>query len=184
MVLVPGIDKTSHFLWGALEPAELYSKKLQFSPAERAATIAALEAIYAYTDRLIGAVLEGFGPNDLVMIVSDHGFEAREMVQHNTTGGHDSEAAVDGVIFVRGPGIPERSLIRGMSVNGVTPTVLAWLGLPVARNMDGRAAPFLDVELREPVASYDNAPIQRAPTEPAGVEDGIIEQLDALGYIE
>ena len=27
-------------------------------------------------------------------------------------------------------------------------------------------------------------PRRRAPVEPAGVEDGIIEQLDALGYIE
>ena len=184
MVFQPGIDKTSHFLWGAFEPAELYSETLQFSEVEREANIAAMEATYAYTDRLIGAVLEGFGPNDLVMVVSDHGFEAREMLKHNTTGGHDTEAAVDGVIFARGPGVPKASSIRGMSVNDVTPTVLAWLGLPVARDMDGRPAPFLELPAREPVASYDTTPIERMGEGSSPAEPALLERLRALGYLE
>jgi hypothetical protein len=90
----------------------------------------------------------------------------------------------DGLIFVRGRGIPKGSLIRDMSVNDVTPTILAWLGIAAAQDMDGHPAAFVGVEPPAPVASYDTLPIKRASAEPAGVEEGIIEQLDALGYID
>ncbi len=48
-----------------------------------------------------------------------------------------------------------------MTVNDVTPTILTWLGLPLARDIDGRPAPFLDLPTREPVATYDTTPIER-----------------------
>ena len=58
---------------------------------------------YEYADRLIGLLADRFGPDDLVVVVSDHGFEAGPTSGNNMlTGKHESLAALDGVIFARG----------------------------------------------------------------------------------
>ncbi len=102
------------------------------------------------------------------------------------TGTHDSEKAIDGVIFVRGPGIPAGETVKDMSVRDVTPTILAWLGLPLGEDMDGRPAPFLTpVRAQpEPIASHDTVEIERVPSAPSGAEEQIVEQLRELGYLE
>ena len=67
----------------------------------------------------------------------------------------------------------------------MTPTVLAWLGLPLGRDMDGRVAPFLERETAVPgfVDTYDTQPIERLDGgERAGAV--ILEQLRSLGYFE
>ena len=61
--------------------------------------------------------------------------------------------------------------------------MLAWLGLPLARDMDGHPAPFLDFEAVASVATY-NAPIQRVDHSSEEVDEAIIEQLRGLGYVE
>jgi hypothetical protein len=71
-------------------------------------------------------------------------------------------------------------------VNDVTPTILAWLGLPVARDMDGQPASFLAVD-RDSVATiptYDTRPIERLGGAPSGAEAMLLEQLRSLGYLE
>ncbi len=71
-----------------------------------------------------------------------------------------------------------------VTVYDVTPTILTWLGLPLARDMDGRSAPFLDLPAREPVATYDTTPIERIGAQDSAAEGAILERLRALGYIE
>ncbi len=184
MVFLPGIDRVSHVLWGAIEPAEAYEKPPRFEGGQREHTRWALERYYEYTDALIGLLAARYGPDALVMVVSDHGFEASRGLGF-LTGGHNSPQSIDGVVFASGPGIgvPERG--RRTSVNDVTPTILTWLGLPVARNMDGRPASFLLDARVEYVASYDGNPIERLdPVVPSGAEDEILDQLRALGYLE
>ncbi len=102
------------------------------------------------------------------------------------TGTHESEKAIEGVIFVRGPGIPAGEMVKDMGVRDVTPTILAWLGLPLAEDMDGRPAPFLTPARTqpEPIASYDTVEIERVRSGPSGAEEQIVEQLRELGYIE
>jgi len=51
MVLLPGIDRVSHRLWGALRPE--YPRNL-FTPEQRETSVAALRRYYEYTDALIG----------------------------------------------------------------------------------------------------------------------------------
>ncbi|MDB4433187.1 alkaline phosphatase family protein [bacterium] len=183
MVLLTGIDRVSHALWGNLEPADLYPEMLRPSPSERAAGVAALRRYYEYTDALIGALLERYGPDDLVMVVSDHGFEAGIQLD-NLTGVHVSEKALDGVIFARGSGIPRGGSSGDASVYDIAPTILAWMGLPVGMDMDGKVAAFIGMSTVERVATHDTGPIERISTEPSGVNDALIEQLRALGYVE
>jgi predicted AlkP superfamily phosphohydrolase/phosphomutase len=183
MLLLPGIDRVSHMLWGGLEPAERYPRHLQPSPAERAALVAALEAYYVYTDALVGALAARFGSDDLVIVLSDHGFEAG-VGYGFLTGVHQSEAAAEGVLFARGPGIPAGRPAGPVAIEAVTPTVLAWLGLPLAADMDGEPAPFLAVPRSGTVPTYDTEPVERLAPAPSGGEGAIVEQLRDLGYVE
>jgi len=187
MVFLPGIDRVSHVVWAAVEPADAYEHPLPFTPETKRATADALREYYRYTDALVGRLAQRFGPDDLVMVVSDHGFEAATGLGF-LTGGHHSARAIDGVLFARGPdvGAPGTEANRRLSVNDVAPTLLAWLGLPVGADMDGRPAPFLRGRAAdwETVASHDGLEVEHAAAEPSGAEDAILEQLEALGYLE
>jgi predicted AlkP superfamily phosphohydrolase/phosphomutase len=183
MVLLPGIDRVSHFYWGGVEPPELYPQKTRPMPRQRLRWLKAMRSYYAYTDVLIGELVARFSREDLILVVSDHGFEAWTE-EPGKTGNHTTEAALDGVVFARGPGISEGGRVQGMSVNDLTPSVLAWLGLPVARDMDGRPATFLTLPRLDRVASYDGVAIERVETSADDLEQAVIEELRTLGYIE
>jgi predicted AlkP superfamily phosphohydrolase/phosphomutase len=184
MLLLPGIDRVSHRLWGALEPESKYPNP-PFTPEQREFAADALLRYYEYSDALIGTLLERYGPDDLVMVVSDHGFEAGVGLLF-LTGQHKTPEALHGVIFARGPDIapPERG--RPVSVNDVTPTILAWLGLPVGDDMDGKPASFLAIDAAEiaHIPSYHAGPIERLGAGRSGAEETMLENLKSLGYME
>ena len=182
LVFLPGIDRVSHVLWATIEPESAYRNPMPMTPETRAAGAEALHAYYAYTDALIGRLLERYGEQDRVLVVSDHGFEAGQKLGY-LTGVHESDAAVDGVLFAGGPGI---TVAPGPipSVNDVTPTVLAWMGLPAARDMEGRPAAFLAREDIAWVESHGDTPVDRLAARPSGAEAEILEQLESLGYLE
>jgi len=184
MVFLPGIDRVSHRLWGALEPESEYPRPL-FTPEQRDVAASALRRYYEYSDALIGKLLEGFGSDDLVLVVSDHGFEAGAGLLF-LTGEHKSAKALHGVIFARGPDIAPPKQKRPVSVDDVTPTILAWLGLPVGDDMDGRPAPFLAIDPAEiaRVPTYDGQPIERLGAVPSGAEEAMLGHLRSLGYLE
>ena len=183
MVFLPGIDRISHWLWGNLEPEELYPPGLQPTAGERQAGADALRDYYEFTDALIGRLMEGYGPGDLVLVISDHGFEAGVSLML-LTGIHDAPAALDGVLFARGRGIAQGAPAGPVNVFEVAPSVLAFAGLPVARDMAAGPAPFLDGVEPEWIASYDPMSIERYAAERSGNEENIIEHLRALGYLE
>jgi predicted AlkP superfamily phosphohydrolase/phosphomutase len=185
MVLLPGIDRVSHHIWASIEPESAYEKLPSMSASERRAAARALYRYYEFTDAVIGRLAHTYGPDDLIMVVSDHGFEAGRGLGF-LTGVHETEKALYGVFFASGPDIasPGRGRRRPTSVNDVTPTILAWLGLPVAADMEGRVASFLQVAGAERIATYDTRPVERLGASPSGAEGEILEQLKALGYLE
>ncbi len=182
LVLLTAIDRVSHTLWGTLEPPELYPPELRPSDAERREGAKALERIYEFTDALIGKLTDAYAPDDLVIVMSDHGFEAGVDLG-NLTGIHDSPRALDGVFFARGRGIPAGEPAGEISIYDVTPTILAWLGLPVASDMGGRAAGFAPERVPR-VETYETKPIDRLGDEASGANETLMEQLRSLGYVE
>ena len=183
MVYFKGIDNVSHQLWYGVEPAELYPEDWRRSDAQRAAAAAALEAYYEYTDALIGLLVARYGPEDLVMVASDHGFE-HVPKKSFVSGRHWTNKARWGVLFARGRGVRREAEPGRVTVHDITPTILSWLGLPVARDMDGQPAPFLDLPARDSIATYDTTPIERIGTQDSPAEGAIVERLRALGYLE
>ena len=186
MLLLPGIDRVSHFLWSGLEDPSFYDEELRISPSERRAGRAALERYYEFSDALVGLFVARMAPEDLIIVMSDHGFEAGRGMGL-LTGVHETDKSMDGVFFARGRGIEPGRPTGSLSVADVTPTVLAWWGLPEGEDMDGRAAPFLanaDRIDRESIATYDTTIIERLPFAVSGAEEELVERLRSLGYIE
>ena len=185
MVLLPGVDRISHYLWGVVEPEDSYPPGLRPTPEGRAGGQAALFSYYEYADRLVGALTQGYGPNDMVVVLSDHGFEAGEALLR-LSGVHASNKAINGIIFIRGPGVEAGTRIKGMTIADVTPTLLTWLGLPSGTDMDGASATFLGVEPPQRIPTHDVGEIAYVDVEetPSGVEEDIVEQLKMLGYID
>lgn len=102
-----------------------------------------LDQAYVEVDRQVGRELARLRSGDLLLIVSGFGMErvsvakqilARVLLQPPLTGSH--EAAPDGFLLAYGSHVLRADLPRGAIVD-LAPTVLAYLGLPVARDMDG-----------------------------------------------
>jgi len=180
MVFLPGIDRISHVIWAGVEPAERYPNGPFMTPPQREVAGRALRDYYAYTDALIGLLMESYGPEDLVVVVSDHGFESGRGLGV-LTGVHESVKALHGVVFARGRHVAPAP--GSVSVNDIAPTILAWLGIPVGEDMDGAVAPFLQGAPRSRIASHDTTRIERLEDVPSGAEDALLEQLRALGYV-
>ncbi len=183
MVFLPGIDRVSHWLWGNLEPEALYPPGLRPEPAAREAGAEALRRYYEFTDALIGLLARDYDSDDLVLVMSDHGFEAGVSMML-LTGEHETQASLDGVIFARGHGIEAGIGSRGAGVMDVTPTVLAFLGLPTAQDMPGRPGRFLTSDTLDTVQSYDGIRVERVTLKSSGREQEIVEHLRSLGYLE
>ena len=71
-----------------------------------------------------------------------------------------------------------------MSIVDVTPTLLAWLGLPVADDMDGKVAGFLRTPPQATIATHDTEPVPHITSLPSGAEAEMLERLRELGYLD
>lgn len=181
MVLLQGIDRISHFAFGTLQDESNWDPAYLEPAGERLLAREAVLGFYAYTDALIGRLVGRYAADDLVIVLSDHGFSAAKTFPF---GEHVEGEALDGVIFARGRGIAPGSGSGDMGVLDVAPTALAWSGLPAGRDMPGRVARFLNVEAPAPIAGYETVPIPRLSRSASGGEADRLEQLRALGYVE
>ena len=159
---------------------------------------------YRYQDELLGRLLEKIDLDETaVFILSDHGFKSGERRIHSTETVDVRRAHLDhehdGIFAAAGPNIRRGGAeIPGASVLDLTPTLLYYLGFPVAEDMDGRVLERIfsnDFRQRNPIrtiATYEEpeagAPETRLaagetddldPEEVAAAEEG----LRALGYL-
>ncbi len=185
-----GVDLACHTFWRHMEP-ETWPWELSPETVETFAP--AIDRYYEQTDAIIGELVELSDESTTVIVCSDHGFAG-----HSGRADFEGEAATgfdmhreEGVVFVMGPGIAGGFDVADATVLDIAPTVLALLGLPVGRDMDGRVL----TEIMEPallelrpvaeIATYESgdAPEGEEPI-PSPVDDEIREQLRSLGYIE
>jgi hypothetical protein len=123
------------------------------SPEEQRRYGLVLEGAYARVDVIVGRALATLGPDDLLLIVSGFGMEplsvGRRMLERylgspDLSGTH--QEAPDGFMLAYGAVVAPGRKSRA-SILDVVPTILYFLGLPVAHDMDGRAR--IDVFRRE-----------------------------------
>jgi hypothetical protein len=140
-VRLPGLDAVAHYFLRYASPEDFGD----VTDGERATFGRVLGDYYAVLDAAVGRLFDALGPDDLGLIVSSHGIEPltplkrvleRMVGDPNLSGTHES--APDGFVMAVGPSVRAGEPERG-SVADVTPTVLYFLGLPIGRDMDGRA---------------------------------------------
>jgi len=196
-----GADVVGHRFWRHAYP-ELY----RHPPAdeEQQAFGHVLEAYYGYLDSIVASLIETAPTDADILVVSDHGMEpVRRNGRFRTpalSGGHLSGPPA--VVIAAGPDIRPSGrdvsslstdeLERIGSILDVTPTILALLGMPIGRDMDGDAArslltnEFLEHHPIRYVRAYTEPDwfVDR-PKSPVEEPDSAerIEQLRALGYL-
>ncbi|HZL98693.1 MAG TPA: alkaline phosphatase family protein, partial [Planctomycetota bacterium] len=200
LVYFGGTDVVSHRYWRQFRPEGFRWSEDHQSDAALAGVI---PAYYEWVDAMIGELVAAAGEQATVFVVSDHGFHAVAQDEpdplHMT--GHHMDAP-PGVLVAAGPGIVvqgdyDRFLQSGAlavlgSVQDVAPTLLALLGLPGARDMEGRAyrailaeGPAREAARLPPVESHDlgfvPAPAKAVPTE---MDESFRERFGQLGYFE
>jgi predicted AlkP superfamily phosphohydrolase/phosphomutase len=125
-----------------------------------------LEAHYALVDEAIGRAIASLGPDDLLLVVSGYGMEpltvSKRLLEQvigdpEVSGSH--EGAPDGFLIAYGASVVRAKQLRRASIVDVLPTILYFLGLPVARDMDGYARPDFFVN-----AFTEERPITFIPT--------------------
>jgi len=140
---------------------------------------------YAWMDEMLGALVEAAGPGTTVLVVSDHGMHAvaqeKEDPEFGMTGHHLD--GPPGVIVAAGPGILRQGGLKAFLQNGalpthgsvleVTPTLLALLGIPVGKDMRGRAT----LTLLEPGPARDNAALPPVESHDAGFRAPVVDEV-------
>ncbi len=149
---------------------------------------------YRFHDLILARLLELAGPETTVVLVSDHGFESRELRPKNMPKEPAGPAVWHrryGIFVAKGPGIKKDERIYGASLLDIAPTILALYGLPVGRDMDGRALIeiFDDPPEVKTIPSWEEVagefgavPSDNAMTSDESSE--LMRQFVALGYID
>lgn len=193
-----GADVVGHRFW-----RHAYPKLYRFAPGseEQAAYGKVVDDYYGYLDGVLASLLDAAPPDVNVLVVSDHGMSAirrtNRFLKPALSGGHLSGPAA--FFLAAGPDVRSAGPIAANarppnlgSVLDVTPTLLALLGVPVGRDMDGKPITsllqpaFLESHPVREVARHTGADWYARRPKPAVDDPGAgerIEQLRALGYL-
>ena len=179
-------DRVQHAYWKYHEPEKFTAVDGKLVERHRGRINSVLEKI----DADIGRFLTYLDDDTTIVVLSDHGFRADP--QHDQ-GDHDK----NGIIVLTGKNVrkPAGSLNLDMAsfqkadVLSVTPTILALMGYPVARDMDGY--PLLDLldeaKLKENplqfIGSYEREDHKKVGKKRT-IGESSRDQLRSLGYIE
>src|SRR5262245_4824129 len=160
-VRFPGIDAVGHRFLRYADPAAFGD----VSEAEREKFGGVLNQYYGFVDTIVGRELERLGPDDLLLVVSAFGMEplspgkrVLEILAGNRQISGTHERAPDGFVLAFGGSVAAGRPPRA-SVVDLAPTILYFLGLPVARDMDG----FARIDLFTPAFTSDK-PVTYIPS--------------------
>ncbi len=137
---LPGLRKVTTLYFGGFLAAEFEGK--QRAPYEDAAL--AIRAYYSWLDSMLAALWEQQG-SGIIAVVSAHGAESstgwrwlRAEFSQRRSLKADFHRSPDGVLLLYGEGVKAQTRLRTAELVDVTPTLLFALGLPIARDLDGR----------------------------------------------
>lgn len=209
-VFLVATDPVQHTFWHYYEPGA-YSGV----DAKAAARLGALVPnIYRHDDAYLAELLKHVDGNTVVLVVSDHGFEASGHLPalkpaEKMFAGPEAEAAhmrgeiavgqsgkhnVAGILIAAGGPIRRGATVKA-SLPDIAPTILAILGLPVPKDMEGRVLEEMlepDFLARYPVKRLDSyetlidrkAILAAASASGDGSDEEKQEMLRSLGYIQ
>lgn len=190
------IDVVSHFSCGyidtrLLEKGKEEQEKGKVSPETLALIDRAFSQIlrptYAYSDTIVGRLLESIDSQTTVIVLSDHGFGFNK----GGYGHSDTPEIPHGIILIKGPNIKKGYKIQNAHIYDILPTLLYLLDLPVGKDMDGRVLKevfeqkFLNKRPIRHIKSYEGeVKIKTERKRDENIDKRTLEELRALGYIK
>jgi hypothetical protein len=198
-VLFRTTDVYTHFLWRFIERrvAEPVYRSLREEEKPLTEDIVrtmdeayarVLEPVYVHEDRRLGRLMEKIGPDTVLIVMSDHGFQFRNYGFNHYDDGRGGVKAPPGILFLWGPPVRAGAALEGPTLFDIGPTALYLLGLPVGRDMDGRVlieAFSQDVRRSRTIAyipTHDDG--SRVGTDrESPVDEEVLEELRSLGYV-
>jgi tetratricopeptide (TPR) repeat protein len=153
----------------------------------------AVEAGYELHDMMLGRLIGLAGPAATIFVLSDHGFRIDQSDwQPNARILRRSSKSYRqrGLFAAAGPGLMEDKLIHGGSLLDIVPTLLAFFGLPIGDDMEGK--PLLQAFLVPPriqsITSWETSNRQQPKSEtqrltPQQIRSWINYYSD-LGYVD
>ena len=184
-----GIDTSSHLFMPFRPPMREGIEINEF-----ASYSGAVDAFYETQDEILGELLSKVGPDTGVIVLSDHGFKSESdrpigesRINYATAASWHRKY---GIFIASGGRFRQSAEIPEVSVIDVTPTILAYFGLPVGEDMDGRPATelftpeFLSAHPITYRPSWESAaaPQVEMASDPEG-DKALKEKLLALGYL-
>lgn len=140
-LLLPGLADVSHELFGGFAAAELGGA----TGIDQVRAAELVSAYYSYVDSLLAELWRRRGESGLLAVVSASGFRGRsglddlwETLTSPYPQGGTQRWAPDGVFFLYGEGVRRETRLTNAALIDVAPTLLYALGLPVARDLDGK----------------------------------------------
>lgn len=145
-----------------------------------------LTPVYKFMDRTVAKYVAAMDEHTVLIVCSDHGFAFfGDHYDHYS----DAREAPDGILFLAGPGVRAGSRISGASLFDIAPSILHWMGQPVAADMDGHVLPAaLAARPGRPVvriATYESGASRKGAAS-ADPSEALrtLEDLRTLGYIQ
>ncbi len=201
LLYLRGTDDVQHGFWKFMQP-EFFEGVTEEQVRDFGGTI---ENYWRWVDEELGVFVDRLPPDSALLLLSDHGagpavgeFAITKPDYMHLSGAHRDT----GIIVAAGPGVKRGCKVEGATVKDIAPTVLAWMGMPVGRDMVGRviddmfeAGPAVAREAGS-VATWkrddtgDDAPgadstdpgdTDSDETDPA--RDDVLRHLRSLGYI-
>lgn len=122
--------------------------------------------------------------DDLAVRLPEGRVIAANKIIEGDTGGISGDHHPDGVLIAAGSGIRRGHKIENASVLDMTPTMLALMGLPVGRDMDGRVLEemFMNVPPAQFIDTWESATPQFLKDEEETTEE-LKNHLRSLGYL-
>jgi len=155
----------------------------------------AVEAMYAYADRIVGDFLAALDDDTTLIVLSDHGFDLGALPDdpsklRNMRRVSEKFHRVQGIVYLWGRHIKARTRLDNPSILDIAPTILALNGVAPARDMPGRVlSEALDMKAPTRIASYEPGGGQvavagGAATGDSRVDPEILKRLQSLGYLQ
>ncbi len=149
-----------------------------------------IEGAYIFQDMMLDGLLRKCTENDLVLVVSDHGFKTHFKRDKPPKGAMEvaSEHNPYGIFVASGQGIKKDELVFGASILDITPTILHYFNQPVGKDMDGKVLQsiFVKTEDIKFIDSWEQSVVKQYMESPESVfsMNSEIKLLENLGYID
>jgi len=178
-----GVDVASHRFWKFANPDAL---DYHVRPEESAILGGVIDAYYRYVDGLVGEYLARLGPDDTLVVLSDHGFKPVLFPGRPNTSGHHR---MEGILALWGRGVRRGARLReAPGLLDVLPTICELLGLPIAMDLEGRVIeealdPRFAIDHPKRFVESYNLPAPPPGPEESDLDRNVLERLRSLGYI-